>query len=491
MYQSEVLCSVVYHSSHLTSESLSPILFPWCPVSRMMCLLAQIQNIYFLNHDLINSFCTIGTRVFENVFCHHTHTSPLVVVVHCAQPHAHQRDSPSLSSGMPVDVHTGTFRLWQIQNGSSFHGCIQNLYINNELQDFTKTQMKPGVVPGCEPCKKIYCVHGICQPDGIQGPVCHCQPGWSGPHCDEPAANPCQGSKYVKKKKKEEEQWMHIHKLSAHSVVHHQTRIIRSHITFRHWDDCKGGKSVKNQFEYFLPPPNIRCVHGRCIPLDSQSYRCECEEGYRGALCNQEGELFNPCRRLSCKHGRCQISDTGDAFCHCESGYTGELCDAGWFAVTHLKMKVISMRPRVHSQMSLPSRVRVSRRARAGLLPGPERLRHLPDNTHGVMGRVLRSVRQRSLLCQPADEASEIYLRMQRWHILQRGGGKDHQVWLHGLHVVRFAQISCRRCQGHGRKEGSKEGKERGLEESEGGKEGIKNIYKTSIYILWTTMFVK
>ncbi|MEQ2193291.1 hypothetical protein XENOCAPTIV_026666 [Xenoophorus captivus] len=78
-----------------------------------------------------------------------------------------------------------------------FHGCIQNLYINNELQDFTKTQMKPGVVPGCEPCKKLYCVHGICQPDGLQGPVCHCQPGWSGAHCDQPALNPCQGSKYV------------------------------------------------------------------------------------------------------------------------------------------------------------------------------------------------------------------------------------------------------------------------------------------------------
>ncbi|TNN75297.1 Slit 1 protein [Liparis tanakae] len=174
-------------------------------------------------------------------------------------------EAPLYVGGMPVDVHSGAFRLWQLQNGSSFHGCIQNLYINNELQDFTKTQMKPGVVPGCEPCKKIYCVHGICQPDGFQGPVCHCQPGWSGPHCDEIATNPCQGSK---------------------------------------------------------------CVHGKCIPLDAQSYRCECAEGFRGALCNQQGELFNPCRRLSCKHGRCQISDSGDAFCHCESGYTGDLCDA-------------------------------------------------------------------------------------------------------------------------------------------------------------------
>uniref|UniRef100_A0A8C7KZ04 Slit homolog 1 protein n=1 Tax=Oncorhynchus kisutch TaxID=8019 RepID=A0A8C7KZ04_ONCKI len=159
-----------------------------------------------------------------------------------------------------------SFRLWQIQNGSSFHGCIQNLYINNELQDFTKTQMKPGVVPGCEPCRKIYCLHGICQPDGAQGPVCHCQPGWNGPHCDQPATNPCQGSK---------------------------------------------------------------CVHGKCIPLDLQSYRCECVEGYRGALCNQQGELFNPCRSHNCKHGRCQISDTGEeTHTHYYCGYTGELCDS-------------------------------------------------------------------------------------------------------------------------------------------------------------------
>uniref|UniRef100_A0A8C8IVZ8 Slit homolog 1a (Drosophila) n=1 Tax=Oncorhynchus tshawytscha TaxID=74940 RepID=A0A8C8IVZ8_ONCTS len=173
-------------------------------------------------------------------------------------------EAPLYVGGMPVDVHSAAFRLWQIQNGSSFHGCIQNLYINNELQDFTKTQMKPGVVPGCEPCRKIYCLHGICQPDGPQGPVCHCQPGWSGPHCDQPADNPCQGSK---------------------------------------------------------------CVHGKCIPLDLQSYRCECVEGYRGALCNQQGELFNPCRSHNCKHGHCQTSDSGDAYCHCEAGYSGEICD--------------------------------------------------------------------------------------------------------------------------------------------------------------------
>ena len=76
---------------------------------------------------------------------------------------------------MPVDVNSAAFHLWQILNGTGFHGCIRNLYIDNELQDFTKTRMKPGVVPGCEPCRKLYCLHGICQPNATPGPMCHCE----------------------------------------------------------------------------------------------------------------------------------------------------------------------------------------------------------------------------------------------------------------------------------------------------------------------------
>lgn len=177
-------------------------------VSRMMCLVVQLKKyktilkrVQFMNWQIC--YCTARTRMFESTFLHYTHTSPVLAVCLCSSLHIFTSFTIisflSPPPGMPVDVHSGTFRLWQLQNGSSFHGCIQNLYINNELQDFTKTQMKPGVVPGCEPCKKIYCLHGICQPDGVQGPVCHCQPGWSGPHCDQPATNPCQGSKYVSK----------------------------------------------------------------------------------------------------------------------------------------------------------------------------------------------------------------------------------------------------------------------------------------------------
>lgn len=75
---------------------------------------------------------------------------------------------------MPVSLGLSS----QTLNMSSFHGCIRNLYINHELQDFTRSHMKPGVVPGCQACRKLYCLHGICQPNGAQ--VGTSQPTYSG-----------------------------------------------------------------------------------------------------------------------------------------------------------------------------------------------------------------------------------------------------------------------------------------------------------------------
>ncbi|KAB0405822.1 hypothetical protein E2I00_013743, partial [Balaenoptera physalus] len=173
-------------------------------------------------------------------------------------------EAPLYVGGMPVDVNSAAFRLWQILNGTSFHGCIRNLYINNELQDFTKTRMKPGVVPGCEPCRKLYCLHGICQPNATPGPVCHCEAGWEGLHCDQPADGPCHGHK---------------------------------------------------------------CVHGKCVPLDALSYSCQCQDGYSGALCNQAGAPADPCGGLRCLHGHCQASATKGAHCVCDPGFSGELCE--------------------------------------------------------------------------------------------------------------------------------------------------------------------
>lgn len=202
---SDVLCCPSFIQHYRKQFPIPPCLL-LSSVSRMMCLVVLMQNIkvsltkrfLYLIHLLLHCWDTHVWKCLPPLHSYQPFVSCLFVIQHTRlHTYKHHLFALSPPPGMPVDVHS--FRLWQIQNGSSFHGCIQNLYINNELQDFTKTQMKPGVVPGCEPCKKIYCVHGICQPDGVQGPVCHCQPGWSGPHCDQPATNPCQGSKYVNK----------------------------------------------------------------------------------------------------------------------------------------------------------------------------------------------------------------------------------------------------------------------------------------------------
>lgn len=97
----------------------------------------------------------------------------------------------------------------------------------------------------------------------------------------------------------------------------------------------------------------------------------------------------------------------------------------------------------------------------ARLLPGPAGIRHLPDDTHGLLGGVHRRLRHGGLLRQPENETPEIHLRVQRWDHLQRGGGKDHQVRVRGLHVAQSTQISChcRRAE-DGKKERRKEGKQ-------------------------------
>ncbi|XP_032890012.1 slit homolog 1 protein isoform X1 [Amblyraja radiata] len=173
-------------------------------------------------------------------------------------------ETPLYIGGMPVGVTPPSLGPWPPVNGSGFHGCIQNLYINNELQDFTKTQRRAGVEPGCRSCRRIACRHGICQPRPGQPPVCLCQPGWEGPQCDLPTTEPCRGHK---------------------------------------------------------------CMRGQCVPLDTVTYRCECDAGHKGALCNQQEELFNPCKKLACQRGQCHISELGEAACECERGYTGDLCD--------------------------------------------------------------------------------------------------------------------------------------------------------------------
>uniref|UniRef100_A0A4W3I7B8 Slit homolog 2 (Drosophila) n=1 Tax=Callorhinchus milii TaxID=7868 RepID=A0A4W3I7B8_CALMI len=181
------------------------------------------------------------------------------------------QDSPLYVGGMkvftiwmPINTNLAALRQGPGQNGTSFHGCIRNLYINNELQDFQKVQMQEGIVPGCEPCQKKMCKHGTCHVNGQSSFTCECEGGWTGSLCDQQTNDPCQGNK---------------------------------------------------------------CVRGTCVPINAFSYSCKCQPGFRSVLCDEEEELFNPCQSIRCKHGKCRLSSLSRPYCECNSGYTGENCD--------------------------------------------------------------------------------------------------------------------------------------------------------------------
>uniref|UniRef100_A0A8C0ICE1 Slit guidance ligand 3 n=1 Tax=Bubo bubo TaxID=30461 RepID=A0A8C0ICE1_BUBBB len=73
---------------------------------------------------------------------------------------------------------------------NGFHGCIHDVRINNELQDFKDLpQQSLGVLPGCKSCN--ICKHGICRSLEKTSVICECHPGWTGPLCDQEIGDPC------------------------------------------------------------------------------------------------------------------------------------------------------------------------------------------------------------------------------------------------------------------------------------------------------------
>uniref|UniRef100_A0A1A8DU18 Slithomolog 2 n=1 Tax=Nothobranchius kadleci TaxID=1051664 RepID=A0A1A8DU18_NOTKA len=195
-------------------------------------------------------------------------------------------DSPLYLGGMPERLSaSGGLSALQLssggRNGTSFHGCLRNLYINGKLQDLgaglkpgglgsgtpqsSKQWLGSGVEPGCQPCLRGACLQGDCHPTGHRGFTCTCHPGWTGALCDQQVSNPCDGNK---------------------------------------------------------------CIHGTCIPINSYSYSCRCQPGFAGVLCDEQSQdAGSPCSLSHCKHGKCRVSGLGKAYCECNGGYTGEACD--------------------------------------------------------------------------------------------------------------------------------------------------------------------
>lgn len=84
-----------------------------------------------------------------------------------------------------------------------------------------------------------------------------------------------------------------------------------------------------------------RCQKGACIALDGGTYRCDCQDGYSGALCNLQvaptavvggsvcGGGGSGGGTLQCLHGRCEQTKDGGERCVCKLGFSGESCSIG------------------------------------------------------------------------------------------------------------------------------------------------------------------
>lgn len=201
------------------------------------------------------------------------------------------------------------------RNGTGFHGCLRNLYINGKLQDLaaglrsgtagsataqstSRQWLGQGMEPGCQPCQRASCLQGDCHPTGHRGFSCTCHPGWTGTLCDQQVNNPCDGNK-----------WVHL----SHYYYLNKCFVFVCFLNFR-----------------FTCLSIFRCVHGTCLPINSYSYSCRCQPGHSGVLCDeQDQDATNPCSLSQCKHGKCRVSGLGKAYCECNSGYTGETCERG------------------------------------------------------------------------------------------------------------------------------------------------------------------
>uniref|UniRef100_A0A8K9XKJ6 Slit homolog 1b (Drosophila) n=1 Tax=Oncorhynchus mykiss TaxID=8022 RepID=A0A8K9XKJ6_ONCMY len=143
----------------------------------------------------------------------------------------------------------------------------------------------PGVVPGCQPCRKLFCLHGVCQPDGAQGPLCHCQPDWGGLHCDQPIGGGLVGGDVAPATSYRcecEEGW--------HATLCNQQGELTA-----------------------LPCSVLLCQHGHCQLTEGGATYCLCDTGYTGDTCDTvesacRGEAVRDFHRVPRGHANCQTT---------------------------------------------------------------------------------------------------------------------------------------------------------------------------------------
>uniref|UniRef100_A0A3P9H4G6 Slit homolog 2 (Drosophila) n=1 Tax=Oryzias latipes TaxID=8090 RepID=A0A3P9H4G6_ORYLA len=143
-------------------------------------------------------------------------------------------------------------------NGTSFHGCLRNLYINGKLQDLG---------PGCQPCQRDTCVSGDCHPTGQRGFTCTCHPGWTGTLCDQQVSNPCDGNKCI---------YGTCVPINSYSY------------SCRCQPGFTGVLCDERDHDTVNSCSLSHCKHGKCRVSGLGKAYCECNSGYTGEACDRE-----------------------------------------------------------------------------------------------------------------------------------------------------------------------------------------------------------
>lgn len=176
-------------------------------------------------------------------------------------------NSPLYLGGIPTSTGLSALRQGADRPLGGFHGCIHEVRINNELQDFKALPPQSlGVSPGCKSC--TVCRHGLCRSVEKDSVVCECHPGWTGPLCDQEVQDPCLG----------------------HSCSH-GTCVATGNSYVCKCAEGYGGALCDQKNDSANACSAFKCHHGQCHVSDQGEPYCLCQPGFSGNHCEQE----NPC----------------------------------------------------------------------------------------------------------------------------------------------------------------------------------------------------
>nr|XP_028573326.1 slit homolog 3 protein isoform X2 [Podarcis muralis] len=175
-------------------------------------------------------------------------------------------DTPLYIGGIPTSTGLSSLRQGTERTTSGFHGCIHDVRINNELQDFKDLpHQSVGVLPGCKSCN--ICKHGICRSIEKTSVVCECHPGWTGSLCDQEVKDPCHNSKC-------------LHGKCIATTSAYTCKCVEGYMGM--YCDRKNDSSNSCR--------GLKCIHGQCKISAHGEPSCECDPNYSGERCDRENQ---------------------------------------------------------------------------------------------------------------------------------------------------------------------------------------------------------